>query len=317
MIKITIFILILIGIILVLTFILSYIIFSKSIKREKQERNRGPENIYRFRNNQEEVKEFYQWYDKMPKERLSIKSFDNYNLYAEYLKHDNPKGTIVMMHGYRSSFLVDFSLMIRELYNQGFNLLLVYERGCGVSEGKYITFGINERRDLLDWIKYLNNHYDKDLPIILYGVSLGAATVVMSTGYELDKNVKCIISDCGFSKPWDVCVHTIRRNFKMPPFPFLYITNLYGRMFAGYSLKQYSCEKALKTNKLPILYIHGKDDDVVPTAMGLKNYQDTTSKKDLLLVEGAKHVESFFIDTKHYVEKVLNFINENIYTKEL
>jgi len=299
---------------IIVIFILSYIIYLNAIKANKELRTIDPNKIVKFKDHLELAKTGYDFYNNIEKERIMIKSYDNIDLYADFIKHDEAKATVIMLHGYRSNFLVDLNFMIKRIYDAGYNVLLPYQRGCGKSGGNCISFGIKERYDLLYWTNYLNEK--SNLPIVYYGVSLGASTSVMATGFN-PKNVKCVISDCGFQSPWDICVHVLKRNFHLPPFPFLYICNLYGKLFAKFTLNDYSCKEALKNNTIPILYIHGTEDDFVPLWMGKDNYECTHSKKDMLIIEGAIHAQSSLIDEKTYEKRVLDFINENIYSEKI
>ena len=85
------------------------------------------------------------------------------------------------------------------MYRLRSNILLIEQRGCGISGGKYITFGMTERYDVLTWIDWLNRETDGNLPIFLDGISLGGATVLMALELNLPDNVAGVIDDCGYT----------------------------------------------------------------------------------------------------------------------
>jgi fermentation-respiration switch protein FrsA (DUF1100 family) len=76
-------------------------------------------------------------------------------------------------------------------------------------------------------------------------------------------------------------------------------------------MSTFSTLKALETNKLPILFIHGKSDKFVPTAMTVKNYNVCKAPKELFLVEDAAHCQCYFMAKQEYENLVLNFFNRH------
>ncbi len=74
-------------------------------------------------------------------------------------------------------------------------------RGHGQSEGNYIGMGWDERLDIVDLTKYIINNY-ANTEIVLFGVSIGVATVMTTSGEKLPSNVKAIIEDCGYTSAW-------------------------------------------------------------------------------------------------------------------
>ena len=84
-------------------------------------------------------------------EDIFLPSQDGLRLHGQLLQQPGAKGTILLFHGYRSSWIIDFSIVLPYYYSLGYNLLAVDERAHGQSEGVYITFGIHERRDAATW----------------------------------------------------------------------------------------------------------------------------------------------------------------------
>ena len=79
----------------------------------------------------------------------------------------------------------------------GCNVLYAEQRGQNNSGGQYMTFGLIERFDCLDWVNFINATDLGALPIYLGGISMGAATVLLAAGEELPENVVCVMADCG------------------------------------------------------------------------------------------------------------------------
>ena len=84
-------------------------------------------------------------------EDIFLPSQDGLRLHGQLLQQPGAKGTILLFHGYRSSWAADFSIALPYYYSLGYNLLAVDVRAHGQSEGVYITFGVHERRDAATW----------------------------------------------------------------------------------------------------------------------------------------------------------------------
>lgn len=141
----------------------------------------------------------------IPYEDVFITSFDGLRLHAKFYAASERKAPVqIMFHGYKSSAERDFCGGLREGIDGGFNVLLVDQRAHGESEGKYLTFGVNERFDCLSWASYAAERFGNDVKIYLYGISMGAATVLMASALPLPKSVSGIVADCGYTSPKDI-----------------------------------------------------------------------------------------------------------------
>ena len=128
-------------------------------------------------------------------------------------------------HGYTSEGLNDYTSIAKFYLNQGFSLMVVDERAHGKSEGTYIGFGCLDRYDALQWMEYVVERLGEDCELMLHGISMGAATVLMSTGLELPEQVKAAVSDCAFTSAWEVFSHVLRSMYHMPAFPVMQIAD--------------------------------------------------------------------------------------------
>ena len=275
----------------------------KNPKKEKQHKETEFERLYLHR-----IKRGIQWFKDQNPERIWIKSYDGLNLAADFLPAEEPKGTLIVVHGYRSNNFLDFSCVFELYHGWNYNILAVHDRAHGESEGKYIGFGILDRHDVLSWVNYAVENIGGN--IFLDGMSMGASTVLMASGFELPDNVNGIIADCGFTSPWEECKHVLKRNFKLPAFPLLNICSFAVKCIAGYSLDEYSTLEALKTNRVPILFIHGSKDSFVPAYMGRQNYEACVAEKELIVVDGAEHAESYLKETERCEAVIKKFLDK-------
>lgn len=252
----------------------------------------------------------FEWTLKQKSERIEITSRDGLKLRADFIDCPDRKGIIALFHGYRSIPLGDFSV-VNEYYNSlGYALLLPHQRAHGESEGKYITFGVKERYDCLDWCNKLGELYPEE-PVFLDGVSMGCSTVLGAAGLELPENVHGIIADCGFTSPGEIIAHVMKIWLKMPKFPFYYIVGFMCRVIAGFSFDEFSTVDAMKKNTLPVLFVHGKADGFVPCQMTVRAHEACVSEKEIYLIEKADHGLSYLVDTEGCKKAISAFLERN------
>ena len=117
-------------------------------------------------------------------EDVTIKSYDGLNLHGRFYKCEGSNKYSIMFHGYKGEARRDFSGGVRENLALGLNLYLVDQRGHGESDGRTITFGVKERRDLISWLEYVIQKHGENIQILLEGISMGAATVLFAANYD-------------------------------------------------------------------------------------------------------------------------------------
>ena len=279
-------------------------------------------------------------YDEFPelKERLftersheewKLTAFDGLNLKAHFFpavanretaaEGDTAAGSAtepshvyaIIMHGYASTYCSMLPQAIHFM-EKGYNLLLPEQRGHGGSEGDYFGFGFHEHYDLQAYINMVCDR-DPEAQILLLGVSMGAATVMMAAGEYLPDNVKCVIEDCGYTSGWDQNVHVLKSQYHLPAFPTLHFGDLLMRLKHHYSYKEAAPIKYVAQATVPMLFIHGDQDNFVPFSMLQPLYEACTSpEKDFLVVVGAEHANSVLVNPELYWQKVDNFVKQYI-----
>ncbi len=263
------------------------------------------------------VEEGAVWFKSQNPREVHVKSFDGLDLVADFLPCSDARGSILLMHGYHGFGLKDFAAVVRFFHEQKLNVLVPDQRSHGRSQGKNITYGIRERKDVLSWLNLLNSELvppaadGKLLPVFMDGISMGCATVVMSLGLDLPSNVRGCIADCGFTSPYEIICHVLKNMMHLPYFPIIPVARVLCKVAGGFGMKEYSTFEALKNSTVPMLFVHGGADDFVPTEMSIRNYEACTAPKKLVIVEAASHAMSYLTDTARCQQELEAFIAEN------
>lgn len=255
--------------------------------------------------------DWHAWVDKQPFKELQMTSFDGLTLKGYFLPANKPTTkTVILAHGYLGNGK-DMGLYARYYHDQlGYNVLMPDARGQGGSEGDYIGFGWHDRLDYADWVKLMIDKLGPDTQIVLHGVSMGAATLLMTSGENLPDNVKAIVSDSAYTSVKDLFRYQAKRMYHLPSFPVIPTTGLVTKLKAGYTFAEASALGQVKKAKAPILYIHGNADKFVPTSMSKELYKNTKSDAELMIVDGAGHAESFILAQDKYKEKLKGFLGK-------
>lgn len=238
----------------------------------------------------------YKWWNKFDEEYALIKSFDNLTLSARLIRQSTNKIAIVC-HGFMNEYQ-EMQSYCKYFYDRGFTVLAVDNRAHGRSEGEIVGMGWLDRFDILKWIEYCISNFGDDCQIVLFGLSMGAATVCMTCGEELPENVKCAISDSAYDSVYNVFDHVMKKSIKLS---LIKSVNAYSKLFLGASLKEQDTVKLVKNSKTPILFIHGSGDDFVPFEMMDKLYNSVDEKlREKYVVENAWHGEAKAKNVKKY-----------------
>lgn len=247
-------------------------------------------------------------------EAVEITSVDGLKLRGRYYHRNNGAPLVIFFHGYKGNFYRDGNGIFTYSKKFGFNVLLVYQRSQGRSEGKTITFGIMERRDCKSWVEYAVKRFGKEQKILIAGISMGGATVMMAADVGLPDNVKGIMTDCGFTSPKDI-ICAVMDSLKLPSKLCYPLAKLGAKWFGHFNLEESSAVESMKHCKIPVLFIHGEGDDFVPCWMTKKCYEVCASEKELLLVPGIGHGMSYCHGPREYEAAMDKFFEKTLGAK--
>lgn len=238
-----------------------------------------------------------------------ITSDDGLKLHGYLAENKKSNGKYaIIFHGYTSegSHMKRYA---KHFYKLGYSVLAPDARAHGTSEGRIRGMGWLERKDAVCWANMLVQK-NKDCKIVLFGVSMGGATVMMASAQEtLPKQVFAVVEDCGYTSVWDEFAFRLKSMAGLPPFPVLSLADLITKWFGGYSFKEASAVEQVRNSKVPILFIHGEEDSFVPFSMLGELYCAAGCDKRKLVIPGAGHAKSSSTDPDTYWSTVEEFLN--------
>ena len=250
------------------------------------------------------------FFEQPGRQLLELTSRDGLRLRAWFYDQGSDV-TVMLCHGYRGG-PEELSGIAAHLYREGFNVLLPYHRAHGPSEGSYFTMGVREKLDAADWVKKLAA-LKPEGKIVLFGWSMGANTVMGAVGEALPENVVCAAADCGYESLKDQLLFSCRQ--VMPRLPakraFLALLDLYCRGVRGFSIAE-ERRGALACTRVPMLFIHGTDDDIVPFENLARCCGPCASEKRSAVYDGAVHAGSCGSDPERYFSELDGFIRDHI-----
>lgn len=254
------------------------------------------------------------WYQTVEKDRFVQRATDGLLLSGSFIPaKEHSKKVVIIAHGYSGSQR-DMAPWAKLFYDLGFNLLLPDARGHGESEGDYIGFGWHERKDYVLWIEQMIEHLGDDAEVVLYGLSMGGATVMNVSGETLPPNVKAVIEDCGYSSVSKEMAHQLKLMYKLPQYPIIPLTSFITKLKAGYWFGEANPQKQVQKSQIPILFIHGDKDTFVPTHMAFDVYQAAQGPKELYIVPEAKHAYAYVTNKQEYRFRIKRFLTNHLQT---
>ncbi len=253
-----------------------------------------------------------EWINEVPTKELTITSFDGLKLYGQLAINEGSNKLVIICHGYKNNPLI-MCHSAMHFYEKGFSCFIPHARGHGKSEGDYIDMGWFSRLDIVKWIDLLNKELSNP-QIVLYGISMGASTVMNVAGEKLPENVKCAIEDCGYTSMRDQFLHVLKDLKNLPSHIIL--------RFASHPIKRKTNINiykenfsigAIKRTSLPMFFVQGDADRFVPYSMLKENYDAHPGPKEILTIKDAAHASCQWAGGDLYWNSIFNFIDKYIH----
>ena len=242
-----------------------------------------------------------------PKSKFeTLKIPGRFELEAWLAKVPEPKGVVLLFHGYQNSKsgMVGYG---DRLNAAGYHTLLVDFPGSGGSEGLETSLGFHEGGDVARALSVVDSLFP-ELPRTLMGSSMGAASIMRAV-YAHDVQPDKIILEC----PFGTLLGTIRKRFdalNAPSYPFAEMLMFYGGWQSGFDAFEHNPEDYAKSISIPTLLISGTKDARVSVSETEQIFANLAGPKKLVLMENSGHQSYLVNDAVVWETSVLDFLNE-------
>ncbi len=221
-------------------------------------------------------------------------------------KKDTVKGTVILLHGIRSS-KESYTSTAKWLNSIGFNAVAVDLRAHGNSEGTHCTFGFFEKYDIVAVVEVLENEGFNNIGI--WGRSLGAAVAMQSMGIE--RRLEFGIIESTFTDMQTISVDYSAR-YLGTEYPVLtkYLVKRAGSVL-DFDPQDASPLKYAQQITQPIIIVHGTADERIDIEYGRQNFKALSSNdKEFLPIENASHTNVWEVGGASYFKKLEAFLRE-------
>ncbi len=289
--------------------IASYFVFYANYRRWSDEKVRKAfDTNPDYEKTRQEMLESHDKLMQTPHEIVEIKSFDGLTLRGRYYEN-NSKKTIIFFHGLRTEPTLLFPNLVLRLLSEGYNVLLIYSRAHGLSDGRFTSFGYHEKKDALAWVDYIHNE-KKCENIYLYGASMGATTVALASPYFDANIVKAMVIDAAYTNVFELVDYiSIQRH--IPKGIFMGLVRWFTKKILKADFREDDTRISLQSNKIPTLFTQGSKDIVVKMDFFNDNYDKCASSKKKILVEGAGHAIALTFGGETVIKQFITFLNTN------
>lgn len=222
-------------------------------------------------------------------EELTLTTKDNVSISAWYIPAESQRGVVLFCHG-NAGNISDRLDSIRIFHDLNLSVLIFDYRGYGKSTGSPTEEGTYiDAESAWDYLVHVRNISPEK--IILFGRSLGSAVAAETA---LRRKAGAVIIESGFTSAPDL---------GQKIFPYLPVKAI--------SRFQYSTKDKVSRISIPKLFIHSRQDEIIPFEQGEKLFDNASGPKEFLQIQGG-HNEGFFLSGESYINGLESFISKHL-----
>ena len=260
--------------------------------------------------------ELEQWFDSLATHELMRDTFivadDGLKRHALILQHDSlATGSTIMVHGYKDNCIdmMRYYYLHYEVLKR--NVIVPEMLAHGLSQGEDVRFGWLDRLDFVQlWMPMAHSLWPEQ-NIVQHGLSMGAATTMMTSGEAIPDTLHVVgfIEDCGYTDTYTLFELQNAQQTNVPSFPMLNVADWLCGIIYGWRPSESSALKQVAKCKLPMLFIHGEDDQLIPVSMAKECFEaKTQGYRDLWIAPGTRHAATIHQYWEEYCQRVKAFI---------
>jgi uncharacterized protein len=246
-------------------------------------------------------------------EDVNFASFDNTRLYGWWMAATPDAPTVVILHGVKKN-RTDVLRAALVLKQADFNVLVFDGRAHGSSEGRYVTYGFYERRDVESAIEWLVKEKQIDRSRVgLAGESMGAAIALQVAAHN--DWIRAVWADSPFASLRRVSAEFLQRVTHLPGAllnPVVWTTMHVANYRGNFDVKAVDPLALAQQIKCPVSLVHGTADELIATAHSQNIFDALGGDKQLWIVEGARHARSVRYVKGEYSERLARFFTDKL-----
>ena len=242
----------------------------------------------------------------------TLTSFDGLKLSATHFVPQSAESHrwAILIHGYGCNQRFMWSMADYYL-RRGYHVLTPDMRASGRSEGRYLTMGALEGRDVAAWARAVASE-DPEAHIVLHGVSMGAADVMLALGDGIPAQVKAVVEDSGYSDLRALLQYRMDELGISHDRLLLAAANVLMKLRTGADFDEVRPVEAVANSSVPILFIHGTRDELIPVSMMyVLAGRSAARDKEAVPVEGARHAAGESLGRPYY-DTVFAFVEKYV-----
>lgn len=243
-----------------------------------------------------------------PQETVSFVTADGVSLRAWWLGHDEPKGIVFVGHGYLMN-RCEHVAAAAQLWRRGYACLLVDFRVHGDSGGRRCGLGFHEREDVAAAVRWARERAP-DVPVVLYGGSMGAAACAWAAA-EDPRLADALILDSPYSTLPDAMSGIVRVFLGKTAQALFAPGILLSGLWLGFRPWKLDLTDALRRIEQPVLLLHGKRDRLIPPERARRNAAAIPNLHGPVWFDSG-HVEARMDDPQAYVATLVAFLDETL-----
>lgn len=207
-------------------------------------------------------------------------------------------GTVIHFHG-NTKNISGHLRYVDWLPQSGYNVFLFDYRGYGSSEGTPHPLGLHE--DSLAAIKYVRSRTDLDTNrLLVFGQSLGGTCALNAVAASRKEGIRAVVVEGTFASHRTIAEDQLK-NYPLPNV----LRSAFVRIFVGQG--QDAEQAATALGEVPLLLIHGDEDDTVPYRHAARICAAATGQATLWTVGGGRHLDTFVYHPVPYRQRLLDF----------
>lgn len=239
---------------------------------------------------------------------VSFRSSDGINLKGWFIPPEN-QSVVIFVHGLggnRTILLKDAAMVAAH----GYGALLFDLRNSGESDGAMTSLGLLEAKDVQAASQFVEEQIDPRPRIALFGHSMGAAASLLAAEQV---GADAIISISAFTSIEDNVANAFETMTGLPPFPFAPLVIYFAEREVGHDISEVSPLNAVRQyESMPVLFIHGEQDSLIPVSNVYELYQQTKSPKELFVIDEAGHFGFRAVEPEEYEARIMDFLDRHL-----